>query len=88
MITPGMLSGQTVVIRDKRIESIGPFLANDITTVLNLYGTPLHLKLRSAVDRGEALGPSIFTSGPTVGTAHGEQPTTTPKQIDGQLTAQ
>jgi len=50
------------------------FVANGVTTVLNLYGTPAFLKLRERVGRGEALGPMIYTSGPFISNA----PVTTP----------
>src|SRR5215831_1897915 len=42
------------------------FVANGVTTVLNLYGTPAFLKLRERVGRGETLGPVIYTSGPFI----------------------
>lgn len=64
------------------------FLANGVTTVLNLYGTPMHLELRSAVERGTLIGPAIFTSGAFVGTPHGQPPTTPPEQITRELIAQ
>jgi hypothetical protein len=50
------------------------FIANGVTTVLNLYGTPAFLKLRDRVGRGETLGPVIYTSGPFISNA----PVTTP----------
>ncbi|MBI4910113.1 MAG: amidohydrolase family protein [Acidobacteria bacterium] len=68
--------------------SLQLFLANGITTVLNLYGTPMHLELRSAVARGELAGPAIVTSGPTVGTPHGQTPTATPEEIAREVIAQ
>lgn len=42
------------------------FLANGVTTVLNLMGFPMHLKLREQVAKGEIRGPTIYTSGPFV----------------------
>ncbi|HKA20396.1 MAG TPA: amidohydrolase family protein [Blastocatellia bacterium] len=50
------------------------FIANGVTTVLNLYGTPAFLKLREGIGRGETLGPTIYTSGPFISNA----PVTTP----------
>ena len=64
------------------------FLANGVTSVLNFYGTPRHLDLRSAVERGTLTGPAIFTSGAFVGTPHGQPPTTTPAEITRELIAQ
>jgi hypothetical protein len=52
------------------------FVASGVTTVMNLLGTPTHLHLRADVARGALLGPRIFTSGPSVGTPHGQAPTT------------
>ncbi len=40
------------------------FLANGVTTVLNLRGAPNHLELRQGVLDGSILGPTIYTSGP------------------------
>jgi hypothetical protein len=43
------------------------FVAEGVTTVINLLGLPEHLELRSKVARGEVFGPTIFTSGFYVG---------------------
>lgn len=40
------------------------YLANGVTTVLNLDGRPLHLVWRDEVAAGRMLGPRIFTVGP------------------------
>ena len=45
------------------------FLANGVTTILNLYGTPHHLDLRERIRRGELLAPSLHTSGPYISNA-------------------
>jgi tetratricopeptide (TPR) repeat protein len=97
------LEHQTVVIRDGKIESIGPasqaripqdaervdgqgrflipgladmhvhvddttdfllYLAKGVTTVRNLEGEPYHIQWREQINRGELVGPTIFTSGP------------------------
>ena len=39
------------------------FLANGVTTVLNLLGLPEHLVLRDSISRGVTLGPDLWTSG-------------------------
>ena len=107
-----VLANQTVVIRNGRIESIGPasaarvpsnaerveggghswlipgladmhvhmfdrgellmYLANGITTVLNLHGIPRHLAWRDSIQKQQLLGPRIFTSGPIL---DGDPPT-------------
>ena len=48
------------------------YLANGITTVLNLHGIPRHLAWRDSIARGELLGPRLFTSGPIL---DGDPPT-------------
>ena len=42
------------------------YVANGITTVRGMLGQPSHLELRSALQRGETLGPRLFTSGPSL----------------------
>ncbi|MEW6210893.1 MAG: amidohydrolase family protein [Acidobacteriota bacterium] len=42
------------------------FLVNGVTTVLNLFGFPMHLKMREQVAKREIIGPTIYTSGPFV----------------------
>lgn len=39
------------------------FIANGVTTILNLRGTPEHLELRASVEKGEVFGPTIYTAG-------------------------
>src|SRR5262249_11518522 len=39
------------------------FVANGVTTVRNMWGDPLHLKLRIDIDAGRILGPRIYTVG-------------------------
>ncbi|MSR63523.1 MAG: amidohydrolase, partial [Planctomycetes bacterium] len=42
------------------------FVANGVTTVRNLFGTPLHLDWRARIEAGELLGPRIYTAGPII----------------------
>ena len=44
------------------------FVANGVTTVRNMWGTPGVLALRKQIDEGQVLGPRIFTTGPINGT--------------------
>jgi imidazolonepropionase-like amidohydrolase len=114
-----VIAGQTVIVKDGKIERIGPakdlkipkealridakgkylipgladmhvhlrlynedlnnslfqlFLANGVTTILNLYGTPNHLELREKVASGEILGPTIYSSGPFISDAPSPSP--------------
>ena len=41
------------------------FVANGITTIRGMLGDPRHLTLRAAVAKGEVLGPTIYTAGPS-----------------------
>ena len=60
------------------------FLANGVTTVLNMRGTPQVLALRAAVAEGRTLGPVIYTVGPYV-----NQPfVTTPEEVEQAVVAQ
>jgi cytosine/adenosine deaminase-related metal-dependent hydrolase len=45
------------------------YLANGVTTVYNLNGRPAHLAWRDRVARGELIGPTIYTCGPTIRSA-------------------
>lgn len=42
------------------------FVTNGITTVRGMLGQQSHLELRSALQRGERLGPRLYTSGPSL----------------------
>jgi len=42
------------------------YVANGITTVRGMLGQPSHLELRSALQKGEMLGPRLYTSGPSL----------------------
>ena len=49
-------------------------VANGVTSILNLYGTPSLLALRERVARGEVVGPTIYTSGRYISDAPHFQP--------------
>ena len=107
-----LLPGRTVIVRDGRIESVGParstripagairidgrnrylmpglaemhahvpagndpqwtkdvlflYAANGITFARGMLGAPAHLQLRSQLERGELIGPRLYTSGPSL----------------------
>ncbi|MCH8301447.1 MAG: amidohydrolase family protein [Proteobacteria bacterium] len=42
------------------------FVANGITTVRGMLGQQSHLELRSALQKGDRLGPRLYTSGPSL----------------------
>lgn len=97
------LERQTVIVRNKLIDKIGPatkvkipksavmidasdkylmpgladmhvhawrendlllFIANGVTTIRNMWGSPLHLKWKRLISKGELLGPTVITAGP------------------------
>jgi 6-phosphogluconolactonase (cycloisomerase 2 family) len=47
-------------------EELTLFLANGVTMVRNMFGSPMHLKWRSEIEQGMRLGPTIYTAGPIV----------------------
>ena len=49
-------------------------MANGVTSIFNLHGTPALLDLRARVARGSVLGPTIYTSGPYISDAPSWQP--------------
>ncbi|MGH9755132.1 MAG: amidohydrolase family protein [Blastocatellia bacterium] len=51
------------------------YVANGVTTILNLYGTPHHLELRAKIRSGELFGPEFYTSGPFISDAPTDTPT-------------
>lgn len=43
---------------------LGLYLANGITAVRNLWGVPLHLRIKNEIANDELIGPMFFTSSP------------------------
>src|SRR5690349_6797743 len=41
------------------------FAFNGVTTIRGMLGHPRHLELRAKIQRGEILGPRLYTSGPS-----------------------
>lgn len=60
------------------------FLANGVTTVVNLRGIPQILELRKAVAEGQTLGPRVYTVGPFVN----EPFVTTPDEVERAVVEQ
>jgi len=42
------------------------FAANGVTLLRGMLGQPAHLRLRDALEKGEAFGPRLYTSGPSM----------------------
>lgn len=60
------------------------YLANGITTVFNLGGTPTHLEWKRRVATGELLGPTVYTAGEFVD----EPRVNTPEEVEREVAAQ
>jgi hypothetical protein len=43
---------------------LGLYLANGITTVRNVWGHPMHLRIKEAIQKDKILSPDFYTSGP------------------------
>jgi hypothetical protein len=43
---------------------LGLYLANGVTAVRNVWGMPMHLRMKEEAHRGEYLSPRIYTTGP------------------------
>jgi hypothetical protein len=43
---------------------LGLYLANGVTAVRNLWGQPMHLRMKEAIDEEKIIGPLFFTSSP------------------------
>ena len=56
------------------------YVANGVTTVLNLSGIPRHLELRERIAKGELFGPTVYTSGPFISRTTGSSPT--PEEVE------
>lgn len=68
------------------------FVANGVTTVRNMFGAPLHLDWRARIERGELVGPRLYTAGPIIDGAPAVWPGSTelvdPDEAAGVVAAQ
>ncbi|MEQ8686089.1 MAG: amidohydrolase family protein [Imperialibacter sp.] len=60
-LTPGLVDMHVHVWDEYEL---GLYLANGVTTVRNLWGQPMHLRMKKAISNEEVIGPVFFTSGP------------------------
>ena len=51
----------------RRASDLPLYLANGVTTVRNMVGTPQHLRWRKLVSEGDLPGPAMVTAGPALG---------------------
>ena len=68
-LIPGLAEMHAHIPPNENVESqkevLSLFLVNGVTTIRGMLGHPSHLALRDQVNRGEILGPRIYTSGPS-----------------------
>lgn len=64
-LMPGLVDCHVhlTVPREDVLALLQLFIANGVTTVLNLRGTPEHLELRASIEKREIFGPTIYTAG-------------------------
>jgi hypothetical protein len=60
-LTPGLID-MHVHIWDRY--ELGLYLSNGITAVRNLWGMPMHLRLKEDINSDEIISPLVFTTGP------------------------
>ena len=60
-LTPGLID-MHVHVWDKY--ELGLYLSYGVTAVRNLWGMPMHLRLKEAINNGEIISPLFFTTGP------------------------
>ncbi|MEP2668670.1 MAG: amidohydrolase family protein [Cyclobacteriaceae bacterium] len=60
-MTPGLID-MHVHVWDRY--ELGLYLANGVTAVRNLWGIPMHLRIKEAVDNDAIISPAFFTAGP------------------------
>lgn len=60
-LSPGLID-MHMHLWDK--QELGLYLANGITTVRNLWGMPMHLRIKRELEKGEIIGPMFFVSSP------------------------
>lgn len=45
-------------------QELGLYLANGVTTIRNLWGIPLHLRIKAEIENDEIIGPAFYSSSP------------------------
>lgn len=60
-LTPGLVDMHVHVWDNYEL---GLYLANGVTSVRNVWGLPLHLRMKKAINSGKLIAPDFYTSGP------------------------
>ncbi|MGH7537546.1 MAG: amidohydrolase family protein, partial [Gemmatimonadales bacterium] len=63
------------------------YLANGVTTIRGMLGHPAHLALRERMARGDLLGPTLYTSGPSFNGNSAPDPETARRMVREQQAA-
>jgi len=63
------------------------YVANGVTTIRGMLGHPAHLELRQRIRRGEVLGPTLYTSGPSFNGNTAPDPETAARMVREQKAA-
>lgn len=61
-LLPGLVDAHVHLFDESSIPDFALYLANGVTTVRNMQGAPLHLRLRDELARGALLGPTLYTT--------------------------
>jgi imidazolonepropionase-like amidohydrolase len=61
-LLPGLVDAHVHLLGERSTPDFALYLANGVTTVRNMQGAPLHLRLRDELARGERLGPTLYTA--------------------------
>ncbi len=65
-LMPGLADMHVHLFTDPDPDFMRLFLAEGVTTIGNLAGLPEHLEWKQEVISGERIGPTIYTTGPTI----------------------
>jgi hypothetical protein len=65
-LSPGLIDMHTH-LWDK--QELGLYLANGVTTIRNLWGYSMHLRIKEELENNEMIGPMFFTSSPKLTSA-------------------
>ena len=61
-LLPGLVDAHVHLLDERATPDFAMYLANGVTTIRNMQGAPLHLRLRDEIARGARLGPTLYTT--------------------------
>ncbi len=86
-LMPGLTDMHVHLNDTERDEHLWLYLAAGVTTVQSMHGTPRHLELRQRLAAGEAVGPRLFTTGPTTADEQVDSPEKAERVVTAQVDA-